>query len=658
VNKFKVALAVAALAAFFGVAVWIGNQTHAARKGAEGFFISLEAGEIPADISDSVRLLAEDLLEFGDLTFDVGKVRLAFPNLARAEATLIYANQKARTSITLGREKGQWQPVIAPDSELEILARAENPELALRVGATSLTRELRSLRRDKLLTLQGDRAEWLEAGWLELAPYFTGLFQAQRHKLLVGMEEVELFGHGDRLAAAVLREKFVPGSIRVNISTTGHDGIRHGSVQLTSPGLWQVTEAGTGRQIDLAQGTINLSVSGAGILLGSQEFGQRLIFTPQDPEGQLQVSSITRSGKVPSYHGSIEVANFDGDLVIVNELPLEQYLWYVVPSEMPASFGRGALEVQAIVARTFALANLYASAWQSSSAHVVDSVLSQVYNNSGTNAAAIAAVDATRGEYIVFGDGIADVRFFSTSCGYTGNAHEVWPDSQGGFPGVPTPWLTSIPQYPGVVRDIGSEEGFADFIHNPPADAYDAGSAWFRWQLEISVQQLRDIIIENLKSVHASNPKVVLELDSDGKFIPVASLPQDPVGELVDIIPGQRGEGGVLMAVDIVGSHGTWRVQREYYIRHVLRPQGNAQQPIVLRHHDGSTQTNFSLLPSAYVVWERLGPELDRFRFSGGGFGHGVGMSQYGVRYLVARGWSREQVIQHYFPGVTIQRIQ
>jgi stage II sporulation protein D len=113
------------------------------------------------------------------------------------------------------------------------------------------------------------------------------------------------------------------------------------------------------------------------------------------------------------------------------------------------------------------------------------------------------------------------------------------------------------------------------------------------------------------------------------------------------------------MAVDIVGSRGTWRVQREYYIRQVLRPQALGGPAIELVLHDGSKRVNFNLLPSAFVTWEleREGEQLKAVRFFGGGFGHGVGMSQYGVRELAALGWSRKQILEHYFPGTVVTKM-
>ena len=63
-------------------------------------------------------------------------------------------------------------------------------------------------------------------------------------------------------------------------------------------------------------------------------------------DGKITISSIERAYGTPSYRGSIEIASYDDKLTIVNELPLEEYLYSVVPSEMPTSYGEEALKVQ------------------------------------------------------------------------------------------------------------------------------------------------------------------------------------------------------------------------------------------------------------------------------------------------------------------------
>jgi len=419
--------------AFFVIALGSGLMTRLARGASEELLATLEQGDIPNGLGDSAQNLAENLLEFGFPEYRVGRVRLTPQLNAFAEVILQRGNQEAVFNLELEWEGGNWRIIGASESSLEVRILQQQPQLVLNLhGASFLSQGLQFLGTDKLLTVQANRAEWLNRGWQERSSFFASFFEGQPLDLIVGMEDLELFTYGDSIAAAVAKEPFVPDVIRVNISNTGHMGIYHDTVVLKSVAGWQVIEAVTGQTLTLLPGTVNLQPSEKGIMLtsaqGQEHFLNRLVFT-QESDSRLELSSITRSGQAPEYYGTMEVANFDGQLIVVNELPLERYLYSVVPSEMPASFGPRALEVQAIVARTYALRNLLASGWRSTSAHVVDSVLSQVYNNIPENIVSINAVNATAGE-IVTGDGKpVDVRFFSTSSGYTANSHEVWPNT-------------------------------------------------------------------------------------------------------------------------------------------------------------------------------------------------------------------------------------
>lgn len=650
-NKVKWVIIAMLLMGFLVVAFWVGNEQRTARRAAEEYFDILAHGNIPPNVEGSLLELADNLLEFGMPDATVAKVRLT--SVSSAQAKIDFKGAKGGDySLNLQRRGGKWVPLSGDSSSLTV-TRSDPPLLVLTVGRSSLEKALQPLGSDKILTLTPNRLEGLMQGWQDLAPYFATFHQDQSANLIVGMNDVALYSHGERLAAAVRTKPYVPWLIRVNLSTTGHGGIYHSGIKLSSRQSWQVTEAVTGREFSLAPGTVVLEAGEQGIVMGAEQFSHRLIFAPHDG-GQLEFTSITRTGGAPSYYGTLEVANFGGQLVVVNEVPLEQYLYYVLPGEMPSSFGPRALEVQAIVARTYALSNLYASGWRGTSAHVVDSVLSQVYNNGGTNSSAIAAVEATQGEFMQVNGSPADVRFFSTSSGFTANAHQVWAGKDG-FPGTVIPWLTARPQYPQGPEQLEGEEEYSSFIHNPPAQAYDVLSPWFRWQIQVSGRQLEEMIRENLRAVFAANPAVVLRKSETG-FAPAQEMPADPLGQLLDIVPAQRGGGGILMAVDIVGSQGTWRVQREYYIRQVIRPRVNSGPPIELVLADGSKRENFSLLPSAFVIWEleREDEQLIAANFFGGGFGHGVGMSQYGVRELARRDWNLKQILEHYFPGTVI----
>jgi stage II sporulation protein D len=135
------------------------------------------------------------------------------------------------------------------------------------------------------------------------------------------------------------------------------------------------------------------------------------------------------------YRGTFEVSVADGRARVVNGVRLEQYLWGVVPDEVPDEWPAEALKAQAVVARSYALAvrrrtgafDLYAD------------VRSQVYGGiASEERTTTAAVNATAGQVLLHGGRVATTFFFSTSGGRTANVEDIWG-------GKPTPYLVSVP---------------------------------------------------------------------------------------------------------------------------------------------------------------------------------------------------------------------
>src|SRR6266516_1692557 len=133
------------------------------------------------------------------------------------------------------------------------------------------------------------------------------------------------------------------------------------------------------------------------------------------------------------YRGSIQIDVPDGKLRAINLVGLEQYLYGVVPSEMPFTWRPEALKAQAVVARSYALATRKTGAFD-----LYPDTRSQVYlglehEKPSTN----AAVDATAGKVVLYEGQVAKTFFFSTSGGRTMSAEDAW--------GEPVPYLVSVP---------------------------------------------------------------------------------------------------------------------------------------------------------------------------------------------------------------------
>ena len=127
-----------------------------------------------------------------------------------------------------------------------------------------------------------------------------------------------------------------------------------------------------------------------------------------------------------SYRGDLEIGIYGGQLFLVNELPMEQYLYSVVGSEVPASWPEESLKAQAVAARSYATVQTQ-TATKFKVADVVDSTLSQAYNGVGSESKSVnAAVDATSGEILEQGGKAVEALFSSNAGGVTSDPKEVW----------------------------------------------------------------------------------------------------------------------------------------------------------------------------------------------------------------------------------------
>ncbi len=133
------------------------------------------------------------------------------------------------------------------------------------------------------------------------------------------------------------------------------------------------------------------------------------------------------------YRGSIQIDVTAGKLRAINMVGLEQYLYGVVPSEMPFMWLPEALKAQAVVARSYALATRRTGAFD-----LFPDTRSQVYlGMDHEKPSTTAAVNATAGQVVLYQGEVAKTYFFSTSGGRTASAEDVF--------GKPVPYLVSVP---------------------------------------------------------------------------------------------------------------------------------------------------------------------------------------------------------------------
>ena len=344
------------------------------------------------------------------------------------------------------------------------------------------------------------------------------------------------------------------------------------------------------------------------------------------PSGFLGIKDLKRKGKQALYRNSLQIIKkpkTDNLFYVVNVLDIQDYLKGVVPNEMPISFGLEALKAQAVAARNYVLSprtrlvNEY---------DVVDSVASQVYFGANTEESiSNKAVDETDGIVATYNWELILAQYSSTAGGYTESFSNAFSDpANKKFPSNSKPYLTAkadvLSQLP-----LQTEEEVRQFYTTKP-DSYDIRSPYYRWQKNWTKQELEEVLTRTLKE-QSKTGFVYPKFDSEETI------------KLLDIRPKRRGESGKLIDLEIVTDKGTYTVQKELVIRRIF-------------------QKNNISLPSANVVFEFVvdeNNEILEINAYGGGFGHGVGMSQYGAGFMGKElKMPYDKILKHYYTGISL----
>ena len=386
----------------------------------------------------------------------------------------------------------------------------------------------------------------------------------------------------------------------------------------------------------------------------------RIKIIPTILTGKVNVLNVNRSQGIPAYRGNIEVQCNDKGLVVINEVLLEEYLYSVVPSEMPANYPLEALKAQAICARTYAYSHMLNPGIPSVGAHVDDSTGYQVYNNIMEQTATTTAVKETAGQLLYAEGAPVSTYYYSTSCGFGSDEH-VWRSEtapelfylsatsvsrEAMNAGLTGTEHTSI-----YTADSMKEEAmFAQFLDYPTETHFEEDESWYRWRYDVTDMD-SDKLLNALKARYAVNNKFVLRL-SDGEYI---SAPVEELGDIKSIEIVKRGAGGVAEELVIEGEHATYKVITELFIRYVL-----CDGQTKVRRQDGSLVEMTSLLPSGYFVITPIfeDGEIEGYSLYGGGFGHGVGMSQNGAKNMANAGYTAEQILTFFYKGSTLKVVE
>ena len=333
-------------------------------------------------------------------------------------------------------------------------------------------------------------------------------------------------------------------------------------------------------------------------------------------DGLVTIGTGTSGLLFRRYRGTAEARLSGGSLAGINELPMEQYLYGVVPRELgPVQYPEiEAQKAQTIAARTYAMRNLNKRFSDGYDLRATTS--DQVYGgHQSEHPISSAAIDATRGIVARYEGAFIDALYSSASGGHTANSEEAY--------SAVYPYARGIPD---------AERGQA-FSHVPSLDVFRAHA---------NPTSLRATREGDFETDWPSRHRWTFEWDAAEIRGALSSWKGFDVGAVRAITVTERGPSGRAQRIEYDTESGT----------HVATKDGIRTS---LRYIDalGRFQSMWSTLFFIEPV-VKGNVATGGFRIFGGGFGHGVGLSQVGAVGMASKGHDYQQILKHYFQGITL----
>ena len=374
---------------------------------------------------------------------------------------------------------------------------------------------------------------------------------------------------------------------------------------------------------------------------------ETLIVKTQDTNGYLYLCNQNGKRISNPYSGHMEVRQYEKGYCVVNEVPFETYLYSVVPSEMPSNYHTEALKAQAICARSYAYIQVMRADLAAYGAHINDSSSYQVYNNIAKTNASMQAVDGTAGIVMLYEGDVVEAYYFSTSMGYTDSV-DVWNVLDDKPYGYLRQACLNQTEFNG---DLSTEEGFKAYLETEMI-GYDSDIRYYRWKIVADdYAKMEKDILTLLKTRKEALDRHVTyyEKASNGEDKEVENTKK--FGKMLGIEVAKRSKSGSIVELKVDFEKGYAIVKNEYNIRKVL---GCAAKRMTLKN--GNTVECSTLIPSAFCTVERQ--EDGTYVLAGGGYGHGLGMSQNGANGLAKNGYSYEEILHFFYKDIELVDIR
>jgi len=393
-----------------------------------------------------------------------------------------------------------------------------------------------------------------------------------------------------------------------------------------------------------------------------------------------------------SYRFIIRVVVSGGSLTVVNVVPIEQYLYGVVPGEMPSNWPMEALKAQAVAARTYAFRCL--GQYPSLPFDVYDTTMDQVFGGTESEVASTTrAVQETQGMLCAYNGTPIKAYYHAASGGWTAEGEDVF---RGDLPycrPVPsrdsTIYRWTYPITPSSLasklrtagHDVGTISRVWIHVYSEDGRAEKLKIVNSRGVLLITGRQLRRALgASNIKSMYftvegqpapeipdvtAYGPAENAQLVCDPAELYSTTNPHVTVPAAVAVSlehPMVLTADGISEAeeLNVLGADGLIEFDQDF---------GWATEATRVRNLDDGWIERFFSLASDVVSFRASEPEIvndpggnvgnpqdGKFVFVGHGNGHGVGMSQYGAKSLSESGYSYDRILVYFYVGTEVKK--
>lgn len=380
------------------------------------------------------------------------------------------------------------------------------------------------------------------------------------------------------------------------------------------------------------------------------------------------------------YHGSMNFQKIQQTVSVINTVDMESYISGVLRSEMSPSWHVEALKAQAVVARTYAVSAM----GKHTGYDLCSSTHCQVYKGMKAETARInEAVVATAGQILLWNGQPASVFYHTDSGGMVTASSSVWGSSIPylvpraepiPYNGPNTNWQCTVPM--AYISDRLSANGFSVGTVSmlTPQTRDESGRilnleitgtmgrvniSGHKFRTILGADKIRSTMFEfsegtatkSQQPYTASQPASGAQKTNVGtmKKIDTASMPKNAEDKLVWLTKNNVFTTRELM--EMLTKPG----RADYYVKiGMARVEGKA---IPIQQKNENAQNNKSPINSVYqqqIAMSNNSASGENVTFSGRGWGHGVGLSQYGAKTLAENGWQYVDILAHYFPGTVI----